>query len=131
MMDAPTPQPPKTGPAPTAGERLWRNFFFILSAVLAGMALLQFDAGQFAHGLGDLGASVLMLSLMSQFPFLRAIVRASAEDGASPERIRRRREELLQQAAQLKAAHPWSDVAGRTGWVLLGISLVLRVAGAG
>ena len=110
---------------------MWRNSFFLLSAVLGGMALLQFDAGQFAHGLGDLGASVLMLSLMSQFPFLRAVVRASAEEGASPERIRRRREELLQQAAQLKAAHPWSDAAGRAGWVLLGVSLVLRVVGAG
>lgn len=130
-MSAPSSQPPKAASPPSSGERLWRNSFFLLSAVLGGMALLQFDAGQFAHGLGDLGASVLMLSLMSQFPFLRAVVRASAEEGASPERIRRRREELLQQAAQLKSAHPWSDAAGRAGWVLLGVSLVLRVVGAG
>ena len=113
------------------GERVWSHSFFALSAILAAMALVQFSAGHFALGLGDLGASILMLSLMSQFPFLRAIVRASAEENASPERIRRRREELLQQAAQLKAAHPWSDVAGRTGWILLGVSLVMRVVGAG
>ena len=31
--------------------------------------------------------------------------------------------------AQLKAANPWADVAGRAGWVLLGISLVLRFTG--
>lgn len=117
-------------PAPiTQGERVWRNVFYSLSAVLAGLALVQFDAGRYAQGLGDLGASVLMLSLMSQFPFVRAVLQASAEGEVSPERMRKRQLELKQQAAQLKAAHPWADVAGRAGWVLLGISLVLRFTG--
>lgn len=98
--------------------------------MLAGLALVQFDGGRWAHGLGDLGASVLMLSVMVQFPFLRAIVQASADDEGSPDRMKRRREELMQQAAQLKAANPLSDVAGRAGWILLGLSLVLRIVGA-
>jgi hypothetical protein len=114
----------------TPGERIWRNTFFVLSATLAALALLQFDAGRLAHGLGDLGASVLMVSLIAQFPFVRAVIRASAEDDGTPDRAKRRQEELMKQAAQLKAAHPWSDVAGRAGWVLLGISLVLRFTGA-
>ncbi len=125
-----TPKPTQSPPPPTSGERLWRNIFFVLSAALAGLALVQFEAGRWARGLGDLGAAVLMISLISQFPFLRAVIRASAEDDGTPERARRRHEELMRQAAQLKAAHPWSDIAGRAGWVLLGISLVLRFSGA-
>ena len=124
-----TPKPTQV-PPPTAGERIWRNVFFLLSAALAGLALVQFEAGRLARGLGDLGAAVLMLSLISQFPFIRAVIRASADDAASPEKARRRHEELMRQAAELKAAHPWSDMAGRAGWVLLGISLVLRFTGA-
>jgi len=122
-----SPSPPAT--EPTQGERVWRNTFFVLSSALAGLALVQFDAGRLANGLGDLGASVLMLSLITQFPFIRAVIRASADGPGSPEQARRRQEELMQQAAQLKAAHPWSDMAGRAGWVLLGVSLVLRFAG--
>jgi hypothetical protein len=126
-----TPRKGPAAPAPTtAGERIWRNTFFVLSASLGGFALVQFDAGRLAHGLGDLGASVLMLSLISQFPFVRAVIRASADNDGSPERARRRQEELMKQAAQLKAEHPWADVAGRAGWILLGISLVLRFSGA-
>jgi hypothetical protein len=116
--------------APTPGERIWRNTFFMLSALLAALALVQLDAGHLAQGLGDLGASVLMVSLISQYPFVRAVIRASADDDGTPERAKRRHEELMKQAAELKAAHPWSDVAGRAGWVLLGISLVLRFSGA-
>jgi len=71
-----------------------------------------------------------MVSLIAQFPFVRAVIRASAEDDGTPDRAKRRQEELMKQAAQLKAEHPWSDVAGRAGWVLLGISLVLRFTGA-
>ena len=129
-MDAPTRPSQKPTAPPSAGDQVWRKTFYLLSALLAGLALMQFDAGRFANGLGDLGASVLMLSLMVQFPFVRALIRASAEDESSPERVKRRREELVQQAEQLKAANPWSDAAGRAGWVLLGISLVLRVIGA-
>jgi hypothetical protein len=115
---------------PSPGERIWRNSFFFLSALLAGLALTKFEAGRWAHGVGDLGASVLMLSVMVQFPFLRALIRASADDEGSPEHLKRRRAELVQQAEQLKAANPWSDVAGRAGWILLGISLILRIVGA-
>jgi hypothetical protein len=128
-MNSPTKTPAPRAPEPTAGERAWRNTFFVLSATLAGLALVQFDAGRLANGLGDLGASVLMLSLISQFPFIRAVIRASADSQGSPEQSRRRQEELMQQAAQLKAAHPWSDMAGRAGWILLGVSLVLRFIG--
>ena len=128
-MNPRTKSPAPPTPEPTAGERVWRNTFFVLSSALAGLALVQFDAGRIANGLGDLGASVLMLSLISQFPFIRAVIQASADSQGSPEQSRRRQEELMQQAAQLKAAHPWSDMAGRAGWVLLGVSLVLRLAG--
>jgi len=121
---------PAAAPAGSTGQRVWQNTFFLLSAVLGGLALLQFDAGHLAHALGDLGASVLMISLISQYPFVRAVLRASAEEDVSPERAKRRQEELMKQAAQLKAEHPWSEMAGRAGWVLLGISLVLRFTGA-
>jgi hypothetical protein len=120
---------PSAPPTITPGERIWRNTFFVLSASLAGLALVQFDAGRLAHGLGDLGASILMVSLIAQYPFVRAVIRASAEDDGTPERAKRRQEDLLKQAAELKAAHPWADVAGRAGWILLGISLVLRFTG--
>ena len=128
-MNPRTKAPAPPAPEPSAGERVWRNTFFVLSSTLAGLALVQFDAGRIANGLGDLGASVLMLSLISQFPFIRAVIQASADSQGSPEQSRRRQEELMQQAAQLKAAHPWSDMAGRAGWVLLGVSLVLRLTG--
>jgi hypothetical protein len=129
-MDPQSKRTPPSAPTPTAGERLWQNTFFVLSAVLFGLALLRFDGGQLAHGLGDLGASVLMISLISQFPFVRAVIRASSEGDGSPERVRRRQEELMKEAAQLKAAHPWADLAGRAGWALLGVSLILRITGA-
>jgi hypothetical protein len=128
-MEARTPRPQGQPPAP--GERAWHAVFFVLSATLAALALVEFDAGRISHALGDLGAAVLMISLISQYPFIRAVIRASAEDDGSPEKARRRHEELMRQAAELKAAHPWSDRAGRAGWILLGISLVLRFTGAG
>ncbi len=118
------------GQPPTSGERAWRSVFFVLSATLAALALVEFDAGRFSHAVGDLGAAVLMISLISQYPFIRAVIRASAEDDGSPEKAQRRHEELMRKAAELKAAHPWSDRAGRAGWILLGISLVLRFTGA-
>ena len=115
---------------PSNGERIWRASLFLLSAAMAASALVAFDAGLFGKGLGDLGAAVLMLSMMVQFPFLRAIVKTSAQqDTASPERVRTQREELVQQAEQVRAANPWAEHAGRAGWVLLAISLVLRISG--
>jgi hypothetical protein len=115
---------------PSNGERIWRAALFVLSAAMTASALVDFEAGRLGNGLGDLGASVLMLSLMVQFPFLRAVVKVSAEqDKASPDRVRKQREELMKQAQQVRAANPWADVAGRAGWVLLAISLVLRIGG--
>ena len=115
---------------PTSGERIWRLTLFVLSAAMAASALVDFDAGRAGKALGDLGVSVLMLSMMVQFPFLRAIARASKEqDNASPERARKQREELLKQAEQVRAANPWAEHAGRAGWALLAVSLILRVAG--
>lgn len=115
---------------PSNGERAWRIGLFVLSAAMAGSALVDFDAGRVARGIGNLGASVLMLSMMVQFPFLRAIVKASGErENTSPERVRKQREELMRQAEAVKTANPWADRAGRAGWALLAVSLVLRITG--
>ena len=116
--------------SPSNGERIWRSVLFVLSAAMAASALVDVYAGRFGKGLGDLGAAVLMLSMMVQFPFLRAVVKASGEqDSASPERVRKQREELMKQAEQVRTANPWADRAGRAGWVLLAVSLVLRISG--
>lgn len=115
---------------PSNGERIWRVALFVLSAAMAASALVDFEAGRLGKGLGDLGASVLMLSMMVQFPFLRAVIKVSGEqETASPDRVRKQREELVKQAEQVRAANPWADYAGRAGWALLAISLVLRVGG--
>jgi hypothetical protein len=115
---------------PGNGERVWRTAMFVLSAAMAASALVDFEAGRLGNGLGDLGASVLMLSMMVQFPFLKAVIKVSAEqDKASPERVRKQREELAKQAEDVRSANPWADYAGRAGWALLAISLVLRVGG--
>jgi hypothetical protein len=115
---------------PSNGERIWRLVLFVLSAAMAASALADFDAGRFGKGLGDLGAAVLMLSMMVQFPFLRAVVKASSEqESASPEQVRKQREELMKQAEQVRAANPWAERAGRAGWVLLAVSLLLRISG--
>ena len=83
-----------------------------------------------ADGEQYLGAAVLMLSMMVQFPFLRAIVKASrAQEATSPEKLRKQREELMQQAQQVRSANPWAEMAGRAGWALLALSLLLRIGG--
>jgi hypothetical protein len=115
---------------PSNGERIWRGILFVLSAAMAASALADFDAGRLGKALGDLGVSVLMLSMMVQFPFLRAVVKASGEqESGSPERVRKQREELMKQAEQVRAANPWAEHAGRAGWALLAVSLVLRIGG--
>lgn len=126
-MKSASPRPP--APA-TPGERIWRNTFYVLSAALAGSALVDFDAGRFANGLGDLGASILMLSLIVQFPFVRAVTQAATHTQAGAEDVRKRREALVKQVEQLRAANPWAEHAGRAGWVLLALSLLLRISGA-
>jgi len=115
---------------PSTGERAWRVALFVLSAAMAASALVDFDAGRFGKAVGDLGVAVLMLSMMVQFPFLRAVVKASGEqDNGSPERVRKQREELMKKAEQVRASNPWADYAGRAGWALLAISLILRIGG--
>lgn len=115
---------------PSNGERVWRGVLFVLSAAMAASAMASLDAGNLGKALGDLGVSVLMLSMMVQFPFLRAVVKASGEkEGGSPERVRKQREELMKQAEQVRAANPWAEHAGRAGWALLAVSLVLRIGG--
>ena len=122
MTGKPTP--------PSNGERIWRMALFVLSAAMAASALVDFEAGRVGNGLGDLGVSVLMLSMMVQFPFLRAVVKASSgQEKTSPERVRKQREELMKEAEQVRSANPWADYAGRAGWALLAISLVLRIGG--
>jgi hypothetical protein len=115
----------------SSAERIWRRTFFFVSAMMAALALVDFDAGRFSHGLGDLGVAILMLSLTVQFPFVRAIVKASASPSTGTADALKQREQLLQQAAKLRAENPWADHAGRTGWILLTVSLLLRVLGIG
>ena len=120
----------RTPDPPSNGERIWRSAMFFLSAAMAASALVDFEAGRLGKGLGDLGASVLMLSMMVQFPFLRAVLKASGEqEKSSPERVRKQREELMKEAEQVRTSNPWADYAGRAGWALLAISLVLRIGG--
>ncbi|GAB4478182.1 MAG: hypothetical protein OHK0044_24940 [Burkholderiaceae bacterium] len=100
---------------------MWRHVFFYLSAAMAASALVDLEAGRLAHGLGDAGIACLMLSLMTQFRFVRAIVAASKQPPP-------RTEELLREA-QLKVANRGSDRLGLAGWTLLAASLVLRALG--
>ncbi len=113
--------PPRSAPPAARAETLWRNAFFFLSAAMAASALVDLEAGRLAHGLGDAGIACLMLSLMTQFPFVRAIVAASKQ--APP------REELLREAQRLRVANRWSDRLGLAGWTLLAGSLLLRAIG--
>jgi len=110
-------------PEKAAPEYAWRSVFFCLSAVMGALALVDFDAGRIAHGLGDAGVACLMLSLMTQFPFVRAIVRADARAKS--------RDELLREVEKIRSSHPWAERVSAAGWLLLLTSLVLRAAGLG
>jgi hypothetical protein len=98
---------------------MWRNAFFTFSAFMGALALVDFDAGRVAHGMGDAGVASLLLSLLPQFPFVRAIVSGGAEDRAR----------LMAAAERFSAEHPWSERFSRAGWALLLSSLVLRALG--
>lgn len=117
-------RPSAGGGAPTPGERIWRNGFFFLSAAMAAAALNDLSAGRLAHGLGDLGICCLMLSLMTQFRFVRAVAKASA--AITPEQAN---ETLQREAEDVRAAHPWAERVNRVGWALLVTSLALRLMG--
>jgi hypothetical protein len=117
-------------PPRSSGERHWRSTLFFLSAALAATALVDVEAGRIGRAIGDLGACVLLLSLIVQFPFLRALVKAGEHSTpGSPEELRRQREALMQQAERVRLDNPWAERAGRAGWVLLAISLLLRIGG--
>jgi hypothetical protein len=108
-------------PIPTPAERLWRRLFFVMSAVMGALALVDLEAGRMAHALGDAGVVCLMLSLMTQFSFVRAMVMAS--QNSKP------REELLRDVERIRAANPWAERLSSTGWLLLLASLMLRAFG--
>jgi hypothetical protein len=110
-------------PQESVHERTWRNGFFYFSAMMGALALVDFDAGRLAHGMGDAGVACLMLSLMTQFPFVQAIVRADSRAKS--------RDELLREVEKLRSAHPWADRVSAAGWLLLLASLILRAAGVG
>lgn len=108
-------------PKASTPERTWRGVLFYLSAAMGALALVDFEAGRLAHGLGDAGVACLMLSLLTQFPLVRAIV--------SPELHAKPRDEQLREVERLRAAHPWAERASTAGWLMLMASLILRAAG--
>jgi hypothetical protein len=112
---------PSSRSEPTAQERLWRGFFFWLSAVTGALAAVDLDAGRLAGAAGDAGVSCLMLSLVNQFPMVRAIIGAASRR-ASPAK-------LQEEAERLRSAHPWSERIATAGWTLLFGSLLLRALG--
>lgn len=114
---------PPPDPAPSAAERGWRRGFFFLSAALAAAALVDFDAGRVARGVGNAGACCLVLSLLPKFPLLRLLREAAGgRSGADPVHV-------LREAERLRAAHPWTAWLGQVGWSLLAASLILRLLG--
>jgi hypothetical protein len=117
-------RPPGPTKPVSQGEAIWRNGFFASSALMGALALVDFDAGRLAHGLGDAGVACLMLSLMTQFPFVRAVVEAGSR-GARPQS----RDALMRKAERLRAANPWAERLSHAGWMLLLASLALRLIG--
>lgn len=118
-MNAPVRKSPD--PAPTAGEATWRNGFFAFSAAMGALALVDLDAGRLGNAMGDAGIACLLLSLMSQFPFVRAMVRQEPSAQA--------RDRLLAEAERIRAENPWAERFNRAGWTLLLGSLALRLLG--
>lgn len=105
----------------TANERTWRTLLFVFSASMAASALLDVEAGRVAGALGDVGVTCLMLSLMHQYPIVRAIIGSASK--SEP------REQVLREAERLRRAHPWSERIATTGWAMLFSSLILRAIG--
>jgi len=112
---------PETDVRRTDGERFWRRFFYFLSAAMAAYAFVQLGLGRFAGALGDIGVTSLMISLIPQFPFVRAIVAGARRQ--HPE------EQLLRDLERVRAQSPWAETASAAGWLLLGASFVLRAFG--
>jgi hypothetical protein len=110
-----------TGTPRSDGERLWRRSFYLLSAAMAAYALVQLDAGRMAGALGDVGVTCLMLSLIPQFPFVRAIIAGARRHHSE--------QQLLRDLEQVRTQSPWAETASAAGWLLLGMSFVLRAFG--
>jgi hypothetical protein len=105
----------------TAQERLWRTVLFVFSAVMGAFSLVDLDAGRLSGATGDAGIACLIVSLMNQFPMVRAIVGESSKR-LSPE-------ELQREAERLRTSHPWTERIATAGWTLLFGSLILRALG--
>jgi hypothetical protein len=103
------------------GERFWRRAFFLLSAAMGAYALCQLTIGRLAGALGDVGMTCLMISLIPQFPFVRAII--------SGARGNQSQQQLLQDLERVRAQSPWAETASAAGWLFLGASFVLRAFG--
>lgn len=112
-------QPP--GGDAAAQERLWRNTFFWLSAVMGAFALVDLDAGRMAGAAGDAGVACLMLSLMHQYPMVRAFLGATSRK-VSPA-------DLQREVERVRSAYPWTERVATAGWTLLFGSLLLRALG--
>lgn len=110
---------PRPAPPQASAERLWRAAMFYPSSAMAAFALVDLDAGRWAGALGDAGVACLMLSLLPQFPVIRAVLgqasRASRGAPATP-------------PPQPKT-EGWSDRLGAAGWMMLTSSFVLRLLG--
>jgi hypothetical protein len=62
-----------------------------------------------------------MISLIPQFPFVRAIVA-----GARSEQSHK---QLLEDLERVRTQSPWAETASAAGWLFLGASFVLRAFG--
>ncbi len=105
----------------TDGERSWRAFFYLMSAAMLGYALVQLTSGRFAGALGDAGVACLMVSLIPQFPFVRAILTRNERE--------RPEDQMLRDLERVRAHSPWAETVSAAGWVLLGTSFLLRAFG--
>jgi hypothetical protein len=88
---------------------------------MAAYALVQLGSGRFAGALGDIGVACLMVSLIPQFPFVRAILAGSTRS--------RSEDQLLRDLEHVRTQSPWAETVSAAGWLLLGASLVLRAFG--
>lgn len=104
-------------------ERLWWGALFGFSAAMAASALVDLQAGRIAGAMGDAGVGCLMISLMHQFPLVRAIVASTAKEKSSA------RDEMQREVDRLREAYPWSERVANAGWTMFLGSIVLRVLG--
>lgn len=113
----------ESGVSTTDGERVWRVVLFVLSAAMAAYGLVQLAGGRVAGAVGDVGVACLLISLIPQFPFVRAVLGRASKANAD--------EDLLRDLDRVRRASPWVESASAAGWVLLGASFLLRAIGVG